>query len=69
MVGNIIFTSKDDNKIAIYNRGKTMRKIVINITDEEVERKITELCQMGYSLTDILTSYLLLIQTEQPKVA
>jgi hypothetical protein len=46
-----------------------MRKIVVNITDEEVEQKITALCQMGYNLTDILTSYLLSIQTEQPKVA
>lgn len=46
-----------------------MRKIVIIITEKEAEQKITELCQMGYSLTDIITSYLLSIQTEQPKVA
>lgn len=46
-----------------------MRKVIINVTDKEVEQKITELCQMGYNLTDILTSYLLSIQTEQPKVA
>ena len=46
-----------------------MRKVVIKIEDEEAEQKVTELCQMGYNLTDILTSYLLSIQTEQPKVA
>lgn len=46
-----------------------MRKVIINITEKEVEQKITELCQMGYNLTDIITGYLLSIETEQPQVA